>query len=383
VSSDRILHFMGTNFGMTGVETFMLELCSAQKASGARPAMTMELENRAELQRLAEAADIPVYDFPHRSAFENRVPRKVGTAMLRTRRIGALVRLLRHHDILHVHAVGISGMEALLAAAVARTRTIVVTHQATISYFAPMRSRTSDFTFWLEKRLACTAGTPYGAATDELVAHGIPRRRSFAIPLCVDQQRFTESAIPPAPGELRLVMAARMYEGKGHDHLLRAMASLHGRYPGVTLLLLGDGPMRPAIEADIKRLGLSGVVELKGRVDLADMPALLRTAHVIVLPSHMSGETFPVCLLEGMSMGLPAIGTRWFGIPDIIADGETGFIVEPRDPVGLADAIERFLLDPELYGSASRKAAERVRAYFTATAVARAYQQLYDAGPLS
>jgi hypothetical protein len=66
---------MGTNFGMTGVETFILQLCAAQKASGARPALTLELVNRAELQRMAEANGIPVYDFLPRSAFEDRVPR--------------------------------------------------------------------------------------------------------------------------------------------------------------------------------------------------------------------------------------------------------------------------------------------------------------------
>jgi glycosyltransferase involved in cell wall biosynthesis len=86
---------------------------------------------------------------------------------------------------------------------------------------------------------------------------------------------------------------------------------------------------------------------------------------------------FPLCLLEGMALGLPAIGTRWSGIPDIIEDGVTGIIVEPRDETSLMGAIERFLAEPDFFAQAREAARARVRARFTATVVAESYTQSY------
>jgi glycosyltransferase involved in cell wall biosynthesis len=124
---------------------------------------------------------------------------------------------------------------------------------------------------------------------------------------------------------------------------------------------------------------LREIVDCKGNIDHRDVPAALRKAHVIVLPTYETGEMFPLCLLEGMALGLPAIGTRWSGIPDIIEDGVTGMIVEPRDQAGLVGAIERFLRDPDFFAQAGQAARARVRARFTATVVAESYTKCYFA----
>jgi glycosyltransferase involved in cell wall biosynthesis len=373
----RVLHYMGTNFGMTGVETFILQLCAAQKRAALQPAITMELNSREEVARAGTALGIPVHDFPSQHSGAEALPRKLATAWLRARRVRDLVERLRNVDVLHIHAVGISGLDAFVSAHIADVKAVVVTHHTTMNWFQPMRNRVSDLTFWLEKRLASRVVMPYAAAAAELVECGVPAERVAVIPFCVDEERFSGHTVSPPPGELRLVMAARMFEGKGHDHLLTALAKLRRSYPNLRLTLIGDGPTRPCIEAQIEALDLRDAVDLKGRVDHSDMPALMRAGHVVVLPSRMSGETFPLCLLEGMAMGLPAIGSRWFGIPDIIADGETGFIVEPGDADGLAAAIERFIENPSLHAETSRKAVARVRERFTASAVAHAYAEIY------
>jgi glycosyltransferase involved in cell wall biosynthesis len=376
----RVLHYMGTNFGMTGVETFILQLCAAQKHLGAVPSITLELDNRAEVATNAAAMGVSVVDFPKRSSFEDSLPRKAGTALLRARRVRALLALLNDVDVLHMHSVGVAGLDALVAASLARSRPVVVTHHATLTWFEPMRSRMSDATLWLEKRIVYRAVMPYAAAASELVtAGGLAAEQVAVVPFCVDERRFNLCVAPPPPGELTLVMAARMYPGKGHETLLEALAKLSPQHPGLKLLLLGDGPNRPLIEADIARLGLAKVVEIRGHVDHADMPGALRDAHVVVLPSYMPGETFPLCLLEGMALGMPAIGSRWFGIPDIIAEGETGFVVEPHDVEGLAQAISRLLASPTLYARISANARSRVHDHFTSKAVAGAYNSMYEA----
>jgi glycosyltransferase involved in cell wall biosynthesis len=161
-------------------------------------------------------------------------------------------------------------------------------------------------------------------------------------------------------------------------HLLAAMAKVLPRYPGLRALFIGDGPTRADVEAQIDRLGLRHAVTSIGRVDHREIPALMRTAHVVVLPSYMEGETFPLCLIEGMALGLPAIGTRYSGIPEIIEDGRTGILVEPRDEEALAQAIERFLEDPAFYAQARKNALARFRSRYASTAVANAYLEHYQ-----
>jgi glycosyltransferase involved in cell wall biosynthesis len=126
--------------------------------------------------------------------------------------------------------------------------------------------------------------------------------------------------------------------------------------------------------AEIDRRGLRNVVTSLGRLTHRDMPALMREAHVVVLPSYMSGEMFPICLIEGMALGLPAIATRYSGIPEIVEHGETGILVEPRDADALADAIEHFLI----YSEMRQKALARFRAHFSSGAVANAYLEHYQ-----
>jgi glycosyltransferase involved in cell wall biosynthesis len=375
----RVLHYMGTNFGMTGVETFILQLCAAQRRSGLVPSIALDLHDREEVRTIATAHGIEVHDLPARESVRGKLPGKFEKVWSRIRGIQSLRQLLRKSDVLHIHAVGIAGLDGFIACGLSRNRALIVTHHATLGWFASHRNLISEVTFWIEKRLASCVVMPYAAAVAELVEHGISASRTRVIPFCVDEDLFTGLAPEPAPGELTLVMSSRMFPGKGHMELLAALARLAPRYKKLCAVFIGDGPTRPDIEAEIDRLNLRDVVKCKGRVDHREVPDIMRNAHVVVLPSYMAGEMFPLCLMEGMALGLPAIGTRWSGIPEIIADGETGIVVEPRDELGLALAIERFLIEPTFYKRARRNALARVQSRFSAAAVVRAYSAEYEA----
>jgi len=370
---------MGTNFGMTGVETFILQLCAVQKRSGLVPSIALDLDHREEVRTIATAHGIEVHDLPVPKPVNGKLYGKFAKLWSRVRRTQSLWRLLRHSHIIHIHAVGISSLDGFVACGLSRNRALIVTHHATLSWFASYRNLISDVTFWIEKRLASRVVMPYAAAASELVAHGTSAIRTKVIPFCVDENLFSGLALEPAPGELTLVMSARMHRGKGHMELLAALARLSPRYKKLRAVFIGDGPTRPEVEAEIDRLNLRHVVECRGRVDHREVPAIMRNAHVVVLPSYMEGETFPLCLMEGMALGLPAIGARWSGIPEIIVDGETGIVVEPRDEIGLAQAIERFLVEPAFYMRARTNALARVRCRYSATAVVRAYSEQYEA----
>jgi glycosyltransferase involved in cell wall biosynthesis len=379
----RILHCVTANNGMTGVETFLLQLCAAQVRAGDAPSIALEvpgrdgLGDRREVVESAKAMGVPVHDLPARAASEGLVRRKLKTVKTRAAVVGILRRLVKDADVLHVHTVGIGGLEAMVAAMLEGKRPVIFTQHTPYGYSLPGWGLGEAVTFFVEKRVARKVVAPYAAATAEFVAAGIARERSATIPLCFDEIRFSGTAEPPHIGPFRVLMSARLHEGKGHEELLAAVAELAPRHPRLRLVLAGDGPIRERIVAETARLGLLPVVDLLGRVGHAQMPALYRSAHLIVLPSHMPGETFPVCLLEGMAVGLPAVGTRWTGIPDIIEEGKTGFVVEPHQPRALAGAIERFLVDPDLYAAASQAARARALGKFTAGIVAGAYREAY------
>jgi glycosyltransferase involved in cell wall biosynthesis len=141
--------------------------------------------------------------------------------------------------------------------------------------------------------------------------------------------------------------------------------------------MIGDGPLRPAVEQQIRECGLEHVIELTGWVPNHEVPALLRTTQAIVLPSYFWGEAFPVTLMEGMAMGLPAIGTRWAGIPDLIVDGETGFLIEPGNVDALVQAIEQLIGDPALAAAMGQHAKARVHRCFDARRMGQTMLTLY------
>jgi glycosyltransferase involved in cell wall biosynthesis len=377
----RVVHYLG-NVGMTGVETFLLTLCAAQRRMGLEPSIICDVAGREELLASAATMNVEVHPLPLAlPATSARGPlRKMATATFRARRVRLIGQFLSSTgaDVVHVHAVGVSGLDAFLAARRAGVP-FVVTHHATLQWFEPFRTALSDFTFWIEKRSAARIVCPYTAAKDEMVAHGVSEAQAAVVPFCVDPRKFEHAAkdMPPPDDLFRLFFVARLIEGKGHMELLQAVSRLSHLHATLRVVLLGDGPEHQAIEAEVRRLGLGHLVDVLGRVANEKVPALMSTASATVLPSYMPGETFPLCLIEGMAMRLPAIGSRWFGIPDIVTHGETGIIVEPRDVAGLAHAIEVLVTLPELARRMGQNGYERAMKLFTSDAVAESYERIY------
>jgi glycosyltransferase involved in cell wall biosynthesis len=155
--------------------------------------------------------------------------------------------------------------------------------------------------------------------------------------------------------------------------MLRAFQELAKTQPQVRLVIVGDGPERPAIENYIRQHRLDDKVTLPGFRE--DIDALLREADVFLLTSRYEGIS--IALLEAMRAGLPAIGTTVGGIPETILDGKTGLLVAPDDHMALVKAMTT------LAGSKARRdeMGKQGYAYFMqefslATMLAR-YQELY------
>jgi len=161
---------------------------------------------------------------------------------------------------------------------------------------------------------------------------------------------------------------------KDYGTLLRAFDELRRDHPGVSLVLVGDGPKRADLEAEARTLGLADRVVFLG--ERSDIPALLRGFDVFALSS--STEGISLTLLEAMATALPVVATRVGGNPEVVEEGATGLLVPARNPHELANALRRLLDDrnmAERMGVAGRLRVER---RFSLTRMAREYESVYD-----
>jgi glycosyltransferase involved in cell wall biosynthesis len=183
----------------------------------------------------------------------------------------------------------------------------------------------------------------------------------------LDERRIAR----PARDTPRIVAVGRLQAPKDPLSLVRALAMLPSRR--FEALLVGDGPDRPAVEAELRRLGLEGAVVLTG--DREDVMEILADSDIFVLASR--SEAFPITVLEAMAAGLPVVGPRVGGLAELVVEGETGLLVTPGDPAALASALEPLVDDPALrerFGAAGRA---RIETHFTLESFLEAHLDLY------
>ena len=212
----------------------------------------------------------------------------------------------------------------------------------------------------LAVRRAVHVFTPSGYLRELVVRWGIPAERVTVSPNPAPE-------VPPlAPREeLRrelgmdgptLGFAGRLMAAKALDVALHALQ----RVPGVSLVVVGDGPDRAALERQSAELGLGGRVQFLGARSREDVLRVLHAADAALLSSRW--ENFPHLVVEALAVGTPVIATAVGGVPEVVRDGENGLLVPAGDPDALAGAIRRLLEDDELRGRLARAAAPSVAA---------------------
>jgi phosphatidylinositol alpha-1,6-mannosyltransferase len=159
----------------------------------------------------------------------------------------------------------------------------------------------------------------------------------------------------PLPSERPMVLTiSRLAERyKGHDVMIRALPLVLARVPDAIWVVIGDGPLRPAHEALARAYGVDGAVRFLGNVSDAERDAWLRRCKLLAMPSRLpggrfAGEGFGIVYLEAGAYGKPVLAGNDGGALDAVGDGESGLLVDPTDPVLVADGIARLLLDEEL-----------------------------------
>ncbi len=194
-----------------------------------------------------------------------------------------------------------------------------------------------------------------------LVSDGVDEDRVHVIPPGVNPSLFDGPFEDPFAyvGKPRVLFVGRLAPQKGVRTLVAAAGLLED--PSVQVLLVGDGPERPAVERQAKRIGVGNRLHFVGFVAHDRLPAVLAHADLLVLPSLY--EELGTVLLEAMQAGLPIVASKTGGIPDVIEDGVNGMLVPPGEPEALAGAIDRLLADRDLARQLSEGAQERGKDY--------------------
>lgn len=203
------------------------------------------------------------------------------------------------------------------------------------------------------------------------VIRNAARLHAFAPPSPAGRRQLWKLA--PSPGELLIVTAARLSPEKGIGVLIAAAADVVAEHPLARFLIFGEGPLRPELQSCIHRNKLHHAVTLAGYRD--DLDELLPNADVAVLPSYTEG--LPNAVLEACAAGVPVVATAVGGTPEVLADGDGGFLVPPGDAAALADRINALLRDGALRRTMGAAGRARVEAEFTFDAQARQYRDLF------
>lgn len=300
--------------------------------------------------------------------------------------IGAWRRLVaemrrRKIEILHSHKIGSNFWAALIAPRVPVT--VFVAHEHTWSFQGQPLRRVVD------RELIARRADAFVAVSEadrrrmieiERIPPGVVRFIPNGIPDPPPPARADElrAELGIAPERPLVGMVATLRPQKAYDVLIRAAAELRRAIPEVAVLIVGGEESgttqeRERLERLVAELGLEGTVLFAGfRPDVHEVVTLF---DIGCLSSDFEGS--PLTVLEYMEAGKPVVATRVGGVPDQVVEGETGLLVEPRNPAALAEALATLLCDPQRAAAMGAAGRRRRRERFSVEATTKAVEDLY------
>jgi colanic acid/amylovoran biosynthesis glycosyltransferase len=222
-----------------------------------------------------------------------------------------------------------------------------------------------------------------GAFRDRLIGMGCDPGKIQVHRSGIDLSKFDYAVRTRGPDQpTRLLTVARLVEKKGIEFGVRAVARLRESGRAVVYTIVGDGPLRPELQGLVEELGLSDVVRFEGPKDHAGVMEALAGAHMLLAPSVTAAdgdqEGIPNALKEAMATGLPVVSTMHSGIPELVEDRVSGFLVPEADPAALADRVA-FLADrPKEWAAMGRAGRARIEAEYDIRTLNHRLMVLYD-----
>lgn len=299
-----------------------------------------------------------------------------------------LYRLFRHEkpDIVHTHTAK-AGFVGRIAAVLARVPIIVHTFHGHVlyGYFGFFKTH---FFRWAERVLAlCSTQI---IAVSEQCRHDLleykigGEEKIITIPLGLELRKFADQSAEVrepirneygVPHDAFVVgMFARMVPIKRHEVLFHAIKIVLEQYPDTYFMMVGDGELRRNLELLVNELNITHRMIFCGFRQ--DQERMFQAVDAVVLTSRNEG--LPVVIIEALSSGKPVIATRVGGVPELIKDGVSGYIVEPEDPNSIAQGLIKAVSEPDQTRLMGKVAQEQTLNAFDSQRLIRDMDQLYQ-----
>jgi glycosyltransferase involved in cell wall biosynthesis len=214
------------------------------------------------------------------------------------------------------------------------------------------------------------------SSTQQKVSRVIPDKPVFIFPTYTDIELFLAEPEPAANAAGTVLFAGALIYLKGVHNLIEAMAAVGADYPRSRLVVVGRGEYRGELEKLAQRLGLSDRVTFTDELPQSLLRKYMQECHILVLPSLTEG--LPRVLLEAMACGKPVIGTAVGGIPELIEDGVSGFLVPPDDVASLAESIKKLLADEGLARDMGQRGRDFVARTFSTERYVAGYAEIVE-----
>lgn len=336
-----VLHVVASSRG--GGAVHMRDLAVGLGRKGLRCGVVMPLDGGNVRREDFEAAGLPFWPLDIASGLSL-------SALATLRRVAGGARLL------HAHGARAALFARLAAASLGRSRPCVIYSLhgfAAPFYQEPRRSVQLAIERALSQWTDLAVVTCAAERQSYLEVCRIPAAKVAVLHNGINAGRFdiavNAAAVRATLGipadSLLFVTVCRLFKPRDFDTLLVAFRQVAQSTPMARLLVVGDGPLRPQIEHQVMSLGLGGSVTLAGWRQ--DTPALYRASDVFVLTTW-GWEGLPLSVMEAQAAGLPVVATRAGGTPEIVVEGQTGYLVERRDAAGLGSALARLAGSREL-----------------------------------
>ncbi len=362
----RVLHLISSG-GMYGAEAVILNLCRTMNAQGADRGTLGVFAHGGQAEPVLHTTALEAGIASERVPCQGQFDRFVG------QQIRALAQRLGG-DVIHAHGYKADVYTAMAFAGRSRPALVSTCHTWYDNDLAVRLYGTLD-------RLVLRTFDEVIAVSREvqerLLVAGVNADRVHLIRNGVSLGQGTPGLAERPPKEagaaLRVGLVGRLAPEKGVDLFLRAAAKLAPRFPGVSFLVAGEGPERASLEGLLRSLGLEGRAALLG--EQKEMGVFYRSLDLLVSASRQEG--LPMAMLEGMACGLPVVATRVGEVPQVVAEGRTGFLVAPGSAEALAEAMAVLLSDPEkraAFGSAGK---DRIQTQFSAERMTQDYLDVY------
>ncbi len=368
MTSARVVHVCKVS-GIAGAENHLLRLLPGLAARGFAVHMLVlgsDAETsgfRARLTAAGIASD----------RVSIRIPLDPATLLELTRRLRALAPALVHTHLIHAD---LHGQAAALR--VPDARRVSSRHNTD-----PFRRRAA--VRWLDgralRRVDRVIAISRAVAQFSVEVEGADPDRVRTVPYGLDPPNPSPEAGRAALGALGLErrgpvigMVGRAVPQKGIDVLLEAFPRVLAAHPAARLVVVGDGPLRPALERHARRLGLERVVVFTGWVDHA--ASLMSACDVVAIPSRWEG--FGMVALEAMAAGRPIVASRVDALEEVVVDGVTGSLVPAGDPDALADAVSNLLADPVRAAELGRAGRRRLKEEYSVARMVERTAAVYD-----